>query len=207
MLTHKSAQTIKHKEPEPWEKYPPGSCVHSRYPKGFNFREYRAHTDAFAFMWDMYWSIQSGDMSTLNIVLNNWWRRSHNKPFPQVGCLGVITDCVFTMLIDRGHDAQRIAPLERDYILPNTLVKLKEWDTLKNNRVHKTIQNKEPEMAKFLKKAGTKGLAKKTSTVKKTVKKDGSAATAPAKSASKNATGKKTIAKPVTKKATGRKSK
>ena len=154
MLKHKIQNPIvKHKELMPWQLHPPGSaCAHPR-AHGHDSRHYRAHLNADAFIWMVYWSGLPDHPFNLDDILNYWWTRAFNKPFPHEGGITAdLVDRVYRGLIDRGHDSARIEPQESDYELPGTLLCSEQWEQVKNSHVNYIQPEQEAYMTKILKK-------------------------------------------------------
>jgi len=185
MLKHKIQDPIvKHKELMPWELHPPGSArAHPRI-HGHDPKHYRAHLDADAFIWMVYWSSKPDHPFNLDDVLNYWWTRAFNKPFPHEGGIAAdLVDRVYCSLIDRGHDSVRIEPQESDYELSGILLRSEQWEQAKDSHVNYIQPEQEAYMAKILKKPASAG-SKKTETAPpkatKTVTKTESSGDAPA---------------------------
>lgn len=187
MLKHKvkAEPVVKHKELMPWELHPPGSARSSKMPEGFDEKEYKAHLDADAFMWMLYWASNPDHKFDLDETINYWWKRAYNKPFPDEGGIAAdLVDRVYCRLIDRGHDSKRIEPQESDYELPNTLLSNEHWEQAKDRKIV-YIQQMEAEMAKISLKKSAKTDTKSTGKeappkASKTVTKTASSDDAPA---------------------------
>lgn len=166
MLKHKikAEPVFKHKrEPFPCELHPPGSTRSKKRPEGFNEREYRAHLDADAFTWMLYWASNPDHKFDLDEMINYWWKRAYNKPFPNEGGIAAdLVDRIYCRLIDRGHEFQRIEPQESDYELPEPLLRSEYWKKVKGRKIVYIQQTMEAKMAKISQKKSAKTDVKST---------------------------------------------
>lgn len=153
MLKHKvkGEPVLKHKrEPLPWELHPPGSARSKKEPEGFDEREYKAHLDADAFIWMIYWASSPDHKFDLDETVNYWWKRAFadDIPFPNEGGIAAdLIDRVYCRLIDRGHEFQRIEPQKSDYKLPDTLLRSEYWEKAKDRKIVYIQQMMEAKMA------------------------------------------------------------
>lgn len=153
MLKHKVKvePVLKHKrEPFPWELHPPGSARSKKEPEGFDEREYKAHLDADAFTWMLYWASNPDHKFDFDETVNYWWKRAFadDIPFPNEGGIAAdLVDRVYCRFIDRGHEFQRIEPQESDYELPETLLRSEHWKKAKDRKIVYIQQMMEAKMA------------------------------------------------------------
>ena len=201
MLKHKVKvePVLKHKrEPLPWELHPPGSARSKKEPEGFDEREYKAHLDADAFIWMIYWASSPDHKFDLDETVNYWWKRAFadDIPFPNEGGIAAdLVDRIYCRLIDRGHEFQRIEPQESDYELPEPLLSSEYWKKIKGRKIVYIQQTMEAKMAKISQKKSAKADAKSTGAppkVSKTANKtvSSNAVKAPKESAAKPSTAK-----------------
>lgn len=121
-IKHKMRPTVKHKELYPWQKYPPGSASKRVMPENFNERECRAHTDADAFVWMVFWGCIENSGWDIKVILTDWWNNAYTKDFPEKGgTVKDLTERIYCRLIDNGHAKHHIDPEECDYELPSPL--------------------------------------------------------------------------------------
>lgn len=141
---------VKHKKKNPWETHTEGTCKKRMVPESFNEKEYRAHIDADIFMWNIFWSLDNNHPYNTDKIVNEFWYKVYRKPFPEEGgTLEELFERIYSRLIDRGHDSQRIEPKESDYNLPVILEAI--WQTAKDKNILK-LNEEELEMARATKK-------------------------------------------------------
>lgn len=148
MIKHKL--TTSSEELAPWEKHPPGSGKVERFPEGFDPKENKAHTNAWMFVWEVFWGMKGEEKYSLNKNLNRWWDSCFTKEFPEEGgTVSSIVDLIYNKLVDLGHEEVGIDPTESEYELPSIITAQQEWSTVKGEKVNKQSYEEET-MAKII---------------------------------------------------------
>lgn len=141
MLKHK--RILKHRYIDPWNRtyenvYTPPD------PYSLSSRERKAHTQAGALEWMVYWCIHG--KFNLQKTINDYWRYSTKEEFPEEGSSAdVLLTTIMKNLLITGHRKNQVNLLEgeEDYF-PTMWIEL--WDKLKTIHI-----NKEKEMGKKFK--------------------------------------------------------
>jgi hypothetical protein len=148
MIKHKFTSSSEDKAP--WELHPPGSGKVERFPEGFDPKKNKAHTNAWMFIWEIYWGLKKHEQYNLNENLNRWWDGCFTRDFPEEGgTVSSIVDMLYNKLIDLGHEEVGIDPTESDYDLPSIITAQQEWSTVKGEIVNKQSYEEES-MAKII---------------------------------------------------------
>jgi hypothetical protein len=142
MIKHKI--TGSHEDLAPWEMHPPGSGKVERFPEDFDPKENKAHTNAYIFVWEVYWGLKGNEKYSLKQNLNRWWDNCFTKDFPEEGgTVSSIVDLIYNKLVDLGHEEVGIDPTESDYDLPSIITAQQEWSTVKGETVKKQSYEEE----------------------------------------------------------------